>query len=193
MRSMRSALACLGALGAVAGCITAPDVVIIDQKTALEQQAAGRFPELENDLLQLGLQPGVEPFTRAQLEAGGWGKAWGDLGAVVQIYGGVRDDRAKLDDHLVRSCIGEGQQGLLVATPDACQGSTDEDEVASLVARGNRHRRQAWRWMAERTPGRTPEELAVRWREVRLQEVPCGGWVQGDEGSWATKECEPPS
>ena len=174
-----------------AGCISAPDVVVIDRKTALERQAAGKFPELEADLLELGLKPGVEPFTRAQLQSGGWGKAWGDLGDLVQIYGGVRDDRARLNDHLRRACIGEGLEGLLLATPESCKGGAKEEEVAELVARGNRNRRQAWRWMAMRTKGGPgAEAFAVRWRKVRLMEAPCGAWIQQPDSGWTAKECK---
>ena len=173
------------------GCISAPDVVVIDRKTALERQAAGEFPELEADLLELGLKPGVVPFTRAQLQSGGWGRAWGDLGDLVQIYGGIRDDQARLDDHLLRACIGEGLQGLLVTTPDTCRGGTKEEEVAELVARGNRNRRQAWRWMAARTKGGPDAEgIPARWREVRLMEAPCGASVQQPGGAWAAKVCK---
>ena len=175
----------------VAGCISAPDVVVIDRKTALERQAAGHFPELEAELLEQGLKPGVEPFTRAQLQSGGWGRAWGDLGELIEIYGGVRDDRAALDDHLKRACMGEGLDGLLVATPESCQGGAKEEEVAELVARGNRNRRQAWRWMAEKKGGGAkPEALASTWRSVRLMEAPCGAWVQQPGETWAAKECE---
>jgi uncharacterized protein YdbL (DUF1318 family) len=172
------------------GCITAPDVVVIDRKTALERQAAGQFPELEEDLTALGLKPGVEPFTRAQLQSGGWGAAWGALGELVQIYGAVRDDRARLDDHLRRACLGESRTGLLVATPDSCQGGAQEEEVAGLVARGNRNRRQTWRWMADRTSDATPEAIAAKWRVVRLRAVPCEGWVQGADGGWSAKVCK---
>lgn len=188
--------AMLATLAGLGGCISAPDVVVIDRKTALERQAAGHFPELEAELLELGLKPGVEPFTRAQLQSGGWGRAWGDLGELVQIYGGIRDDQTALDDHLKRACIGEGLDGLLVATPADCQGGAQESEVAELVSRGNRNRRQAWRWMAAHGAsdgGGAPREasdLARRWRAVRLLEAPCGAWIQQPGQTWGKKTCD---
>jgi hypothetical protein len=40
----------------LAGCVS-PTVVVVDQKTALEQQAAGDYPPLDNELEQAGLAP----------------------------------------------------------------------------------------------------------------------------------------
>jgi len=176
----------------IAGCITAPEVVLVDRKTALERQVGGQYPELEADLVEAGLQPGPEPFTRGQLESGGWGRQWGALGEIVQIYGGVRDDRQALDGHLLRRCVGEGRDGLLVATPADCQGEAAADEIAELVARGNRNRRQAWRWMGSLPAAAGADEatLSARWRKVRMDEAPCGAWRQDDAGAWAAKACD---
>src|SRR5262245_18961064 len=52
-------------------CVKAPDLVILDRKTALEQQAAGNFRGLEEELEQAGIVPGPVPLTRGQLEAAG--------------------------------------------------------------------------------------------------------------------------
>ena len=53
---MNRAIGILVLSGALGACV-APNVVVVDQKTALEQQAAGGYPELENQLEQAGMSP----------------------------------------------------------------------------------------------------------------------------------------
>ena len=49
---------------AASGCIKAPDVIIVDRQTALEQQANGRFPSLQEQLDQAAITAEPVPFTR---------------------------------------------------------------------------------------------------------------------------------
>ena len=49
------------------GCISAPDVIIVDRQTALEQQANGRFPSLQEELDHAAITSDPVPFTRAGL------------------------------------------------------------------------------------------------------------------------------
>jgi hypothetical protein len=39
------------------GCLHAPEIVLVDHATALEREAAGRFPKLEMELGYAGLEP----------------------------------------------------------------------------------------------------------------------------------------
>jgi len=172
-----------------AACLPAPTVVVRDRKTALEEQAAGRYRALENDLRQAALSPKGEDLTRGQIVKAGQDTSGQVLDVVVRIYGSVREDAERLDDLLRRHCVGEGRDGLLLETVDACAGERDPTAAAELVQRTNRDRRQLWRHIAGRRSGASEEEVRSVWRQLHLRALACGGWVQGEDGSWSAKEC----
>ena len=168
------------------GCVKAPDVVIVDRKTALEQQASGSFRGLEEDLEQAGLSPRPAPFTGAQLEAAGvrQGTPIDEPGDAVGLPDGLRADTL-----LVQRCLGEASDGTLVLTVDRCTGTIDVPQVNRLIERVNRSRRQLWTWMGKREPRKTAAEIQATWREVHLTGVICGGQVQRSDGTWEVKRC----
>jgi hypothetical protein len=174
---------------AAGGCIAAPDVVLLDQRTALEMQAAGEYRALENDLLQAGISPKPEDITRKQLEAGHADLAESSLGEVVRIYSAVQTDAAWIDEMLVAGCIGEGLDGLLVQTPEECTQEVETGEIARIVGRANLHRRQIWQLVGKQRPRATEEQIRSVWREVHLKRVVCQGRVEVAEGVWEKKKC----
>ncbi len=167
-------------------CIKAPDVVIVDKKTALEEQSAGSFKGLEEELEQAGQAPRPTPLTGAQLVEAGIAPPT----ATVEV-----DDAAGLPDALradallIQRCIGEGKDGLLALTADRCTGTIDVPQVTRLIERVNRNRRQLWQWLAGREPKRPLDEVRTKWREVHLSGAVCGAAVQKDDGSWEVKRC----
>jgi hypothetical protein len=164
------------------GCIKAPEIVLVDRATALEQQAAGSFHELELELARAAMAPQPAPLTPEQLEA---------LGIPPPNFSDKteRTDADRVDDLLKQRCVGEGKEGLLADTPDACKGGADHAETLALVERTNGARQQLWRWMKERRPGTTLDQVRRSWREVHVQGVSCGGWLQRDDGQWEPKKC----
>ncbi len=167
---------------ASSGCISAPEIVMVDRATALEEQAAGSFKEVELRLARGGMSPTPVPLTPNQLE---------DLGlqptALVENMGKTQADR--IDDLLRRHCIGEGRDGMLVDTRRQCQaGRLSADDIA-LVDRVNRARMQLWQWMRTVRPGVPEESLRRSWQQVHAQGVVCGGWVEADDGTWGEKKC----
>jgi len=184
---------CLAALvvsaTGAAGCIAAPDIVLLDQRTALEMQAAGEYRALENDLQQSGISPKAEDITREQLEAGHADLAESSLGEVVRIYSVVRTDAAWIDEMLVAGCIGEGLDGLLEQTPGECNLDVDTGQMARIVGRANLHRRQIWQVIGKQRPSATEEQIRSTWRELHLKRVVCQGRVETAEGVWEKKKC----
>ena len=92
---------------------------MVDRATALEQQAAGSFDELERKLDRAGIEP--RP-----------GAA--DAGAARERSASARrrcvddselTDADRLDGLLAQHCVGEGKDGLIVDTRDACRGAAD--------------------------------------------------------------------
>lgn len=164
------------------GCIRAPDVVIVDRKTALEQQAAGSFRGLEEELEQAGLLPRATPLTAAQLEAAGVRKE----DAVEDAEG--LPDGVRVDTLLVQRCVGEALDGTLVLTIDRCTGTIDVPQTNRLIERVNRNRRQVWQWMAGKASGR-PAQVQASWREVHVSGAICGAQVQKADGTWEVKKC----
>lgn len=166
----------------LAGCIKAPDVVIVDKRTALEQQASGSFRGLEEDLEQAALGPRPEPLTAAQLQEAGVTRPE-DVDDAEGLPDGLR-----VDTLLVQRCAGEAGEGMVVLTVDRCTGTIDVPQVNRLLERVNRNRRQLWQWLAERG-GNTPDRARAAWREVHLRGLVCGGQLQKQDGSWEVKRC----
>jgi hypothetical protein len=178
---MKHALILASALAAV-GCIKAPEIVMVDRATALEQQASGSYPELEKKLALAAVTPRPVPLTPDQLEALGMAPA--SLADQTEMT-----DADRVDDMLRRRCIGEGKSGLLVDTSDVCHGAVDHDELAQRIDRVNRARAQLWRWMHEQRPELSVDELRNRWRKTHVTSVVCGAWIEGEDGTWGAKSC----
>jgi len=180
--------AALALAACLTGCISAPAVVIVDRRTALEQQASGSFRGLEEELEQAGLSPRPTPLTPAQLGAAGVRRD----GLEAADADDETSDAVRSDALLIKRCLGEALDGTLVLTLDPCTGTLDVPAVDRLVERVNRNRRQLWRWLAGRErdrPHRTDEEVRAAWRQVHLAGLPCGGQVQVAGGGWEVKKC----
>jgi hypothetical protein len=186
-RRVLAGLVC--ACAGVAGCVKAPDIVLTDQKTALEQQAAGNYRALENDLHQAGIAPKGEDIPREAIEASNPDPGTSSLGTVVQLYSEVRTDAEWIDQLLVASCVGEALDALLRHTPDKCREDVDLAQLTRVVERLNLHRRQLWRAIREQKPGKTEAEIRAVWRPIHLERVVCGGLVQVDDKTWENKKC----
>jgi len=176
------------ALAALGGCIKAPDVVLVDRHTQLEEQAAGRLPTQQAALAQSGVAPGPAPFTSGQLAQSGWHSVSGH-DAIAALYAGYQDDAAVLDQLLLRRCIGEGREATLLATPDRCTGAVDVADMSRRLERANRNRRQVWLYIQAQRPGTTLDEVRAAWRVEQQRAVVCGAPWQRDDGSWEVKAC----
>jgi uncharacterized protein YdbL (DUF1318 family) len=173
---------CVLVLAAPLGCIRAPEIVLVDRATALEQQAAGSFAELEKKLARATLAPRPVPLTPEQLEALG-------IPPPTLVDATERTDADRADDLLKQHCIGESRDGTLVDTHDACKGAADRAQAMALVERINGARQQLWRWMKDRRPEVAGDELRLAWHKQHARGVVCGGWMQKDDGGWEGKKC----
>lgn len=165
----------------LAACIKAPEVVIVDRRTALELQAGGRSVPLEEKLEQATIRPGATPFETR------------DVGTAVS-RSFDRDDEgatdADLTDSLLeKACVAEGFDGLMVETPATCNTTVDGTVVGALVQRTNRHRRQLWQLMVRKQPTLSEGEAARAWRTVHLRDLPCGARVERFPGQFDAKAC----
>jgi hypothetical protein len=177
---MKRVLVCALALG---GCIKAPEIVMVDRATALEQQAAGSFTELENKLARAAMAPKPAPLTPEQLEALG-------IPPPAIVDDTERTDADRVDALLTQHCVGEGRDGALVETHDACKGAADRTQAAALIERANGARQQLWRWMQTRTtPKAQLDDVRKAWHKTHARGVVCGGWLQRDDGGWEEKKC----
>jgi hypothetical protein len=168
----------------IAGCIHAPNVVIVDRKTALEQQALGSFRGLEESLEQAGLSPRPAPLTSGELAEAGVA-AEDDRSAQPP---GVAD-ALQVDALLVRRCVGEANDATLTVTVAQCTGVMDVPTVNRLIERQNRNRRQLWHWLAEKSPGRNESEIRATWRKIHFEGMVCRGHFQSETGAWEVKRC----
>lgn len=171
-----------------AGCIKAPDVVIVDRRTALEEQATGRFPELQQALDQAAISPRPEPFSRGQLEETGW-RPPPESDAIASLYREAVSESERVDRLLLRRCIGEANDGTLVETRPQCKGTVDVATVSRLLERTNRNRRQIWLYIQQQRKGISVEQARDAWRKAHLESVVCGGHVQRESGQWVTRKC----
>ncbi|HEU4581780.1 MAG TPA: hypothetical protein VFS67_26170 [Polyangiaceae bacterium] len=171
----------------LSGCV-APSVVVVDQKTALERQAAGEYPTLENDAEQAALSPAPEPFTREELAPGRERQGGGALGELAELYARHESDAEVIDRLLLQRCIGEATSGLLVARPADCIGAADATELVRVIGRENQHRRQLWQLLASERKADVDRTRRV-WRELHLEQVVCGGLVESARERWEPKSC----
>jgi hypothetical protein len=172
---------CVSLVG-LAGCFKPPEIVMVDRATALEQQAAGSFDDLERTLDRAGIEPRPVPLTPDQLEALG-------IRPAPLVDESDLTDADRLDGLLAQHCVGEGKDGLVVDTRDACKGAADPEEAQTLLQRVNHARRQLWRWMHEQRPDVSESDLQRAWRESHLRGVICGGWIEASDGKWTAKPC----
>lgn len=182
MRQPSCLLAALALALAGAACISAPEIVVVDRATALEQQAAGSFGDLEKKLTRAALAPQPVPLTPNQLESMGFKTA-------PPVDRTEMTDADQVDELLRQHCLGEAKDGTLADTYEACVGAADRAAAQELAERVNAARRQLWRWMREKKPEANADELRRGWRQAHLQGVVCGGWIQADDGKWEEKKC----
>ncbi len=172
---------------ALAACV-APNVVVVDQKTALERQAAGDYPELQNELEQAGMSPAPEAFSREELALGRERKGRGALGELAELYAHGESDADVIDRLLLQKCVGEAASGLLVPRPTDCVGAADAAELVRVIGRENLHRRQIWQQMATERKANIDRARKL-WREEHIEQVVCGGLVEADADEWGAKAC----
>lgn len=187
--SLQTVARCTPLVGALllVGCVK-PNVVVVDQKTALEQQAAGGYPALENELDQAGLAVAPEPFAREELASGREQRGGAALGELAELYVKIASDADAIDQLLLRACVGEAQSGLLDARPESCVGATDATELARLIGRENLHRRQLWQLIA-RESNVSADKAQAEWRTLHLEQVICRGLVETRASVWEPKSC----
>ena len=181
-------LALATALASTAACITAPPVVLLDHKTALEHQAAGSYELLDRELAQAALSPGAEPLTAGQLAERG-AATGAPMEELVRLHLEMRAHADVVDRLLLRRCVGEAADGALRATVDRCPEGTDLAEVRRTAARANRERRQLWEFIRERRPEVSLEAIRATWRRHHLRRVRCGAPLETPDGGWAPKPC----
>jgi hypothetical protein len=162
----------------VGGCIKSPQLILVDRKTALEEQAAGSFRGLEDDLEQAGISPRPTPLTGSQAGT-----------QVATVEEEAASDEERLDALLVRSCVGEATDGTLAVTTVRCTGTVDVARVTAMVERANRNRWQVWRYLQGRRPKASLDEVRRAWQKVHAEGVVCGGQVQRADGGWEAKKC----
>jgi hypothetical protein len=164
----------------LAGCIKAPDIVVVDRATALEREAAGSFPKLERELDRAGTVARPAPLTREQLEAAGMPRP------IVEDED--PSDAERIDALLLHKCLGEALDGTLVETRDSC-AIKEVPHLGALIERTNRDRMQIWEWLKAERPQKSLNDVRAAWREVHLRGVVCGGQVQRTDGKWESKTC----
>jgi hypothetical protein len=179
---MNRCLALLAAIAGLAGCFKPPEIVMVDRATALEQQAAGSFDELEQRLDRAAIEPRPVPLSPEQLEALG-------IRPPPMVDESDLTDADRLDGLLTQHCVGEGKDGLIADTRGACKGGVDAEQLEILVERVNRARRQLWRWMHEERADLAEADLRRSWHDNHLRDVVCGGWIEGSDGKWQDKPC----
>jgi hypothetical protein len=175
------ALAALSLLAPL-GCVSAPPIVVSDRATALEQQASGSFDELERKLEHAAVAPRPVPLTPDELDALG-------IKPMPLVDDKELTAADRIDALLRQHCIGEGRDGLLVDTHEACRGHGDLTGALELVDRANRARVKLWRWMQQERRDASADALRRAWQKAHARGVVCGGWIQRDDGAWEEKGC----
>lgn len=166
----------------LSGCIRAPEIVMTDRGTALEQQAGGSYQDIEKQLNKKSIEARPVPLTPKQFE---------QLGIKPLPLNDATEetDADRVDALLQQHCVGEGHEGLLVDTHQACVGASDHAAAVELIDRVNQARVQLWRWMHDQKKERSVDDLKKDWHALHAKGVVCGGWFEGDDGKWESKKC----
>ena len=172
----------------VFGCVKMPTIVMVDRKTALEEQIAMDFPQQQDSMVKKALSPRPVPYTRGKLEAAGINPAGSTFDVVLRPYKSYITDQEQLDELLRRRCVGEALDGTVRETPENCTGHVDQASVSGLLQRVNQHRRQVLAFLMKGQ--RSPEEVKSAFRKRLLQILVCGGQFQNSAGKWGVKRCE---
>ncbi|MGB5810425.1 MAG: hypothetical protein WBG86_07845 [Polyangiales bacterium] len=168
-----------------AGCIKAPAIAVMDNRTALEVQASGEYPELEFESANATLQPGPSPVSGKEIVSkAGLSAAGHDL----DLFTVSQSDAEFIDRMLVSGCLGEGEDGLLKYTPDYCNDEVEVSDLLRAASRHNLHRRQVWEYLAAHGNAKSAVTARDAWRSVHLEQVRCGVWIERD-GAWTQKTC----
>ena len=183
----RKKLAWFVALGAltVQGCIKAPPIAVVDNRTSLEIQAAGEYPELEFRGADAALEPGPSPVSAKEIVSkAGLAAAGHDL----DLFAVSETQTRFIDSMLLLGCLGEGDNGLLEYLPEQCADDVVVSELLRASSRTNLHRRQIWEYLASRRADGSPTAARDAWRSVHLEQVRCGTWIE-QAGKWEPKAC----
>lgn len=159
------------------GCIRAPDVIVIDRRTALEEQAAGSYRLLEEELVRSQLVPHPVPLVTEQLPPS---DAPPEPGR----------DSDQLDRLLIRRCVGEALDGSLVDTHARCSGKVDVPLLRRLLEDANRQRQQIWARLQRAAKGKSEADVRAAWRTVHLENVVCGAQIEITADKWDAKSCD---
>lgn len=166
-------------------CIKTAPIAVVDNRTALEIQAAGEYPVLEFEGANAALEPGPSPVSaKEMLSKSGLAAAGQDL----DLFAVSETQALFIDSMLLFGCLGEGEDGLLQYTPDRCDGDVEVSELLRAASRNNLHRRQVWEYLASKRADTSIEAAKAAWREVHLEHVRCGTWIE-QGGKWTQKAC----
>jgi hypothetical protein len=167
------------------GCIKTEPIAVVDNRTALEIQAAGEYPVLEFESTDAALEPGPSPASAKEIVSkSGLAAAGSDLDVFA-----VSESQARfIDTMLLLGCLGEAEDGLLQYTPDRCNDDVEVSELLRAASRSNLHRRQVWEYLSSKRADASIEKARRAWRAVHLEQVRCGTWVE-QGGKWTQKVC----
>jgi uncharacterized protein YdbL (DUF1318 family) len=179
----------IGVAVGLSGCITAPDIVVRDRATALEEQAGGRYRDLSQALRAKVLRPEPHPLTSEQIQAASPGDNNATFGEIVRWAEFGQDHHALIERWLMAGCVAEGADGLLRSTPGECTLAVDDAGLSQAVSEENRNRRQLWRALAAAQDGSSEDEVARQWRQKQVELAPCGAWVEVEQGKFEPKRC----
>jgi hypothetical protein len=179
--SLRLSSAWLAGLLAASGCFT-PQIQVVDERTALENQILGQYERLDDDL-QLwasvrspaAASSGLHQLRRQALQA-----------RRVEIF--FQDDVEEFK-HL--GCLGEGRDALLVRR--SCPVDEERGRAAWLertLEEVNRARLAIFAYVLAASPqlGAGDEgQLRRVFVELRRRQAAAGDWLQQDDGGWVQK------
>ena len=187
MKKRSCTLACLPFVAVLLthGCIKAPPIAVVDNRTALEIQAAGEYPVLSFEVADATLEPGPTPASAKEIASKSGLAAAGNG---LDLFSVSETQARFIDSMLLLGCLGEAEDGLLVYTPDRCDGDVEVSELLRAASRNNLHRRQVWEYLASRRDDSSIESARRAWRAVHLEQVRCGTWIE-QGGTWTQKVC----
>ena len=168
------------------GCVSAK-IQVVDERTALENQILGSYEELDRDLQLVASVRAVDEDGKRKKPP-----RFSDVRATAvtarQTQQFNRDDIEELKQ---AGCLGESNDGKLVARPCDASGETNVAErIERLVAAENQARQVLVEFVVTTSPDLTKDDLvqlARAYARMNREQAESGHWIQTDMGKWVKK------
>lgn len=174
-------------MGSITTCsLFNPQITLIDQKTALENQILGTYQQLDKDMMMLA-------SVRALDEQGEAKKPEAQSNLHEKAMKSMQNqefNRDDIDEYKQKQVIGESNTGLVVILDDKSLNAETQTFVKKLVAEENQDREVIWQriiQLSEQLSEKDISNIKKTYAKMQAEHAPKGTKIQEENGQWTIK------